>query len=88
MSHPVRLDDLETYLRKVKRECGNGTDLERYIKRSLSLFDDVERLVQWRCQRRDCLGSGESRRGSRASAWRTPDSLQVDGSRLPSNRIV
>jgi len=39
------LDDVETYLRRAKRECNSGSDLERYIKRALSALDDAQRLV-------------------------------------------
>jgi hypothetical protein len=40
------LDDVETYLRKAKRECTSGTDLERHLKRALSALDDAQREVR------------------------------------------
>lgn len=59
MSHPIvmmwvmdnhaikrHLDDVETQLRKAKRACDSGSELERYIKRALSALDDAQRLVQ------------------------------------------
>jgi hypothetical protein len=39
------LDDVETYLRRAKRVCDGGSELERYIKRALSDLDDAQRLV-------------------------------------------
>lgn len=39
------LDDVETCLRKAKRACQSGSELERYIKRALSALDDGQRLV-------------------------------------------
>ena len=59
MSHPVvmmwvmdthaikrHLDDVETQLRKAKRACDSGSELERYIKRALSALDDAQRLAR------------------------------------------
>lgn len=40
------LDDVETYLRRAKRECIAGSQLERQIKRALSALDDAQRLVR------------------------------------------
>jgi hypothetical protein len=40
------LDDVETYLRKAKREADSGSDLERYVKRALSALDDAQRLLR------------------------------------------
>lgn len=40
------LDDVETYLRKAKRACVSGSELEGYIKRALSALDDAQRLVR------------------------------------------
>lgn len=40
------LDDVETYLRRAKRECSSGSDLERNIKRALSALDDAQRLIR------------------------------------------
>lgn len=40
------LDDVETYLRKAKRACDSGSELERYIKRALSALDDAQRLMR------------------------------------------
>ncbi len=40
------LDDVESYLRKAKRACDRGSELERYIKRALSALDDAQRLLR------------------------------------------
>jgi hypothetical protein len=40
------LDDVETNLRRAKRACATGGDLERYIKRALSALDDAQRLLR------------------------------------------
>jgi hypothetical protein len=47
-NHAIKrhLDDVETYLRKAKRACDSGGELERYIKRALSALDDAQRLVR------------------------------------------
>jgi uncharacterized protein YeeX (DUF496 family) len=40
------LDDVETYLRKAKRKCETGSEVERYIKKALSSLDDAQRQVR------------------------------------------
>ena len=40
------LDDVETYLRKAKRKCEPGSEVERYIKKALSSLDDAQRQVR------------------------------------------
>ena len=47
-NHAIKrhLDDVETQLRKAKRACDSGSELERYIKRALSALDDAQRLAR------------------------------------------
>jgi hypothetical protein len=40
------LDDVETCLRKAKRACDSGSEMERLVKRALSALDDAQRLVR------------------------------------------
>lgn len=40
------LDDVETNLRRAKRACVSGSELERDIKRALSALDDAQRLLR------------------------------------------
>ena len=37
------LDDVERHLKRAKRECQSGSELERHIKRALSALDDAQR---------------------------------------------
>jgi hypothetical protein len=40
------LDDVETYLRRAKRSCASGSEIERNIERALSALDDAQRLTR------------------------------------------
>ena len=37
------LDDVERHLKRAKRECQAGSELERHLKRALSALDDAQR---------------------------------------------
>lgn len=47
-NHAIKrdLDDVETYLRKAKRSCESGSELERLIKRALSALNDAQQKVR------------------------------------------
>jgi hypothetical protein len=47
-NHAIKrhLDDVETHLRRARRACDSGSELERFIKRALAALDDAQRLVR------------------------------------------
>ncbi len=47
-NHAIKrhLDDVETYLRRAKRACDSGSQLERFIRSALSGLEDAQRLVR------------------------------------------
>lgn len=40
------LDDVESYLRKARRKCERGSEVERYIKKALSSLEDAQRQMR------------------------------------------